>query len=46
MPTIKVADKPTLDQVKTSTDLLSNSTYGLSAIKQAVDSGGGQFAIS
>lgn len=41
MPTIQVADKPTLDNVKTSTDKLSNSTYGLEAIKTAISSLGG-----
>lgn len=36
--TIQIADKPTLDNIKSSID---NNTYGLEAIKSAIDNSGG-----
>lgn len=36
--TIQIADKPTLDNIKSSID---NNTYGLQAIKAAIDNSGG-----
>lgn len=57
MPTIKIADKPTLDTVATNVNTVStnvttiknevqNSTYGLQAIKNAIGSGGSSSVLA